>query len=85
MSMGPAPGHGPGYYYGSASQVRASNAPSDQYSVTQFPNMQNMQNMQNMPFQMSMQFPPYPSAPYNQLDNSYPNNNNYQLESAFRK
>lgn len=78
ISMGPAPG----YYYGSASQVRASNAPSDQYSVTQFP---NMQNMQNMPFQMSMQFPPYPSAPYNQVDNPYTNNNNYQLESAIRK
>ena len=79
-----------GYYqynnpgYGSGSQVRGQQ--SDQFSVTQFPNMQSMQNVQ--PFQMSMQFPPYapsvPSVPYPQIEGSF-SGNNYQLESIVRK
>ena len=56
---------GAGYYpYGSSSQIRGP--PSDQYSISQYP------NVQNIPFQMSMQFPPYPpSVPYNQLNSSH--------------
>ena len=63
-----------GYYqYGASSQVR----PTEQFAPNQFG--------QNVPFHMSMQFPPYPSASFNQIEQPYVNQNSYQLETAIRK
>ena len=61
---------GPEYNYGTQSQVKAQNTPSEQFNTGQYP---------NMPFQMSMQFPPYhPPMAYSQVDNAY-GNHSYQL------
>jgi hypothetical protein len=66
---------GPSYAYGAASQVRPQNMPADPYSINQYT---------GLPFQMSMQFPPYPNMAYTQPENYYANNS-YQIESAIRK
>ena len=66
---------GPYYGYGTQSQARVQNAPSEHYHPNQYPH--------NMPFQMSMQFPQYPSMAYSQVDNVY-GTQSAQLETALK-